>query len=124
MKTQLNDQIGRSTTEKGYAGNFTLNEAAGIGIEYLRIYTEFETQSKVKAMLLPMLEKARLDEKRNSQNLFVVDEALRPDKKDRPKRSIIIAGSGIGSLVVAILLIILSYNFRNLSRKLKAINLS
>jgi uncharacterized protein involved in exopolysaccharide biosynthesis len=124
MKTELNDQIGRSTSEKGFAGNFTLNEAAGIGIEYLRIYTEFETQSKVKAMLIPMLEKSRLDEKRNSQNLFVVDEALKPSKKDRPKRSIIIAGSGIGSLVVAILLVILSYNFRNLSRKLKAINIS
>lgn len=105
LRSELSKQVEEAETKPGFAGNFTMKEAAGIGIKYIRLYTEFETFSKVKAFLLPMLEKARLDEQRYIQNLFVVDEALPPDKKDRPKRSVIVAGTALGSFVFAILVI-------------------
>ncbi len=106
LKLELSKQLNEIQFKPGFAGNFTIKEAAGIGISYIKLYTEIETYSKVKAALFPMLEKARLDERRNAQFLFVVDEAVPPDKKDRPKRSIIIGGTAVGSFVFSIFLVI------------------
>lgn len=106
LKLELTKQLDEIQFKPGFAGNFTIKEAAGIGISYIKLYTEIETYSKVKAALFPMLEKARLDERRNAQFLFVVDEAVPPDKKDRPKRLIIIGGTAIGSFVFSLFLVV------------------
>ncbi len=121
LKFQLTKQIDDIQLKPGFAGNFTIKEAAGIGILYMKLYTEIEAYSKVKAALFPMIEKARLDERRNAQFLFIVDEAVVPDKKDRPKRSIIIGGTAIGSFIFSLFLVIAfnRYNeFRNQYKEL------
>lgn len=119
LQNQLKSQISDVEQKPGFAGNFAMKDAAGIGIKYLKLYTEYETYAKVKAFLMPMLEKAKLDEQRNSQNVFVVDEAVPPFKKDRPKRSVIIAGAGVGGLVLSIIIVVIIYNFRNFKSKYK-----
>ncbi|NQW29526.1 MAG: hypothetical protein HQ472_03330 [Ignavibacteria bacterium] len=90
-------------TEPGFGGDFKLTDAAGLGAQFLRLTSEFEAHAKLKAFLLPTLEQAQLDKNKTTPSLIVVDPPQAADKKDRPKRALIAAGSGIGTGVLAIL---------------------
>lgn len=107
MSDELSQKLTNLKTQPGFAGNFALNDASAVAVEYMRLYTDFETYSKVKAFLVSMLEKIRSDEVKSIQSLIVVDKAIPPDKKDKPKRAYIIAGSAVGSLVLALIIIFL-----------------
>lgn len=117
--TQINKKINQAENVPGVIGNFDMSNATDIGLEYARLYTEFETYSKVKAFLIPTLEKTRLDLNKNSSNLFVVDKAIPADKKDRPKRSLIVIGAIFGAFFLSIFFIIVITRTRNLMRQLK-----
>lgn len=117
--TQINKKINQTENVPGVIGNFDMSNATDIGLEYARLYTEFETYSKVKAFLIPTLEKTRLDLNKNSSNLFVVDKAIPADKKDRPKRSLIVIGAIFGAFFLSVFFIIVITRTRNLMRQLK-----
>jgi capsule polysaccharide export protein KpsE/RkpR len=103
----------------GFAGNFSLTNATDVQVEYLKIYTEFETYSKVKAFLLPTIEKIKSDEIKQIQNLLIVDPAVPPDSKDKPKRVYIVAGSTFGAFIIGIMLIFIMNYFKELKMTLK-----
>ncbi len=107
MSDELNRKLTKLKTQPGFAGNFALNDASAVAVEYMRLYTDFETYSKVKAFLVSMLEKIRSDEIKSIQSLLVVDKAIPPDKKDKPKRVYIVAGSAVGGLVLALIIVFL-----------------
>jgi capsule polysaccharide export protein KpsE/RkpR len=109
----LRRRIQDAESKPGFGGNFALRNATEVGIEYMRLYTEYETFSKVKAFLMPILEEAKLNEFRSTKNLYVVDSAQSPERKSRPKRSVIVAGTGLGSLVLAVLFILGIQSYRN-----------
>lgn len=123
----LHKQLAEETAAKlktienkpGFAGNFAMKDASGIGMEYMKLYTEYETYSKLKAFLLPLIEKARLDEISNTRSLFVVDYAVPADFKDRPKRSLIVGGVFLGSLVISIIVIIILNSIKVFKARLK-----
>jgi uncharacterized protein involved in exopolysaccharide biosynthesis len=120
---ELQSQLANVKNKSGFAGNFSLSEAGKIGIDFMKMYSEFETYTKVKAFLLPMLEQARLDEVKNVQSLFIVDEAVPSNKKDRPKRSFIVLGAFVGSFVFAVIIILALNSIKNFKEKNKARNL-
>lgn len=106
-------------TQPGFIGNFSVKDGAGVAMNYLKASAEIEALTKTKVFLVPSLEKLKLDETKNLKNLMVLDKATPPDKKDRPKRSVIVLGSAFGSLFLACFVIILIYSFKNFTRKLK-----
>ncbi|MDA3843398.1 MAG: hypothetical protein PF588_03395 [Candidatus Kapabacteria bacterium] len=114
---KLKAKIFESETTPGFAGNFTMKNATKISIEYMRLYAELETFTKVKDFLLPMLEDARLDENRNLQSLVVVDPAIPADKKTSPKRSLIVIGSVFGTFVLSVLFILLLQAYKDFKKK-------
>ena len=114
---KLKAKIYESETTPGFAGNFTMKNATKISIEYMRLYAELETFTKVKDFLLPMLEDARLDENRNLQSLVVVDTAIPADKKTSPKRSLIVIGSVFGTFVLSVLFILLLQAYKDFKKK-------
>ena len=85
LVNSLKEQLTRMQTEPGFAGNFSITDAAGIGASYMRIMGEFEAYAKLKAFMLPTLEQARLDRMKTTPSLLVVDEPMLAEKKDRPK---------------------------------------
>lgn len=119
LSNEFSEKLKNIENTPGFAGNFSLANAQEVTVEYLRIYTEFETYSKLKAFLLPTIEKIHSDEIKLIQNLLVVDPAVPPDMKDKPKRSYIIAGSTFGSFVLGIIVIFLIDYFSDIRRKLK-----
>lgn len=114
---QTRQQMTQAKNEPGYLGNFTLYEASEVGIEYMRIYTELEAYFKVKTFLVPMVEKARLDEERSVKSLIVLDEAIPAEKKDKPKRAFIVLGAAAGSSVLAIFILLVYNSYRSFRRK-------
>lgn len=116
---QIKEQLDKAENQPGLAGKFSLSNAADVTTEYSRLYVEYETYSKVKAILIPTLEKARLDTRKNVKNLFVLDEAIPAEKKDRPKRSFIVAGSFVGSFVFCILILGIISSYREFKKEVK-----
>jgi capsule polysaccharide export protein KpsE/RkpR len=102
MRVKVNDVENKA----GFAGNFPLKDAAKVGMEYLRLYAQYEAFTKVKTVLLPMIEDARLDETRETQALIVLDPAIPADKKASPKRSLIVAGATLGTFFLCILFVL------------------
>jgi capsule polysaccharide export protein KpsE/RkpR len=122
IKNQSELKVKESTNNPGFAGNFAIKDAAEEGIEFLRLYTEFETFSKVKAFILPMMEQTKMDEAKKIKNLIIVDRAVAPEKKDKPKRSLIVAGTFLGSFIFSFFIVLMFYTVRSLKTKVKAIN--
>ncbi len=110
-------KLDEAMKKPGFAGNFPLKESGRIGIEYVKLYTEIEALSKAKSFLLPMYEKMKLDERKNLLTLIVLDEAVPPTKKSKPKRSFIVLGSVFGTFVLTVLSIILVYSYRDFRKK-------
>lgn len=116
---ELKSKLNQAEEEPGFSGNFTLGNAAKVGIEYMRLYTEYETFTKVKAFLMPMLEEQRINEFRNTVSFIVLDPAVPADKKSGPRRSLYIAGAFLGSTLLGLLFILLLEGYRDLRRKYK-----
>lgn len=104
---RLKTQYEEAQTKPGFAGNFALSDAAGIGASYLRMYAEFEAFTKLKAFMLPTLEQARLDMNKTAPVLLVVDEPALAEEKDKPRRLVIALGAGIGMFVTMIIALLL-----------------
>lgn len=108
LVNELKSQYEKAQTQPGFAGNFALTDAAGVGATYMRLFTEYEAYSKLKAFLLPSLEQARLDMNKTSPALLVVDTPIAAEKRDRPKRMLLAAGSGFGIGILSILVLLIS----------------
>jgi capsule polysaccharide export protein KpsE/RkpR len=88
----------------GFVGNFSLRDAPKAAYDYMRYYTELETMMKLKAAMQPTLEDIRSSLARYTPALYVVDRALPALKKERPRRSLIIGGAFISSVIIGLLL--------------------
>ncbi len=83
-----------------------------VALQYLRLTREVEIQSKLKAFMLPSYEQAKLDESRQMLMYIILDKALPPMHKSRPKRSILLLSALFGSFVVTCLTIIGVANYQ------------
>jgi len=117
LVTQLKDQYERAQTQPGFAGNFALTDAAGVGASYLRLYADFEAHTKLKAFLLPSLEQAKLDMNKTAPALLIVDQPVAPEKRDKPKRAFIALGAGLGVGVLFLLVLLAVRGWRMMFHK-------
>lgn len=61
-----------------------------LGTTYLRLYREFQIQNKLMEFLLPLYEQAKIDEKKDTPVVLVLDTAVPPQRKSKPKRTLIV----------------------------------
>ncbi|MFH1050073.1 MAG: hypothetical protein V1779_03970 [bacterium] len=115
----LKNKLNQAKEQPGFAGNFSLENATGVGIEYMRLLAEFETFTKVKSILLPMLEEAKLEESKQTQSLIIVDPPRLADKKAKPKRSLIVIGFAFGTFILCTIFIIMLDGWKNFKKKYK-----
>ena len=116
---ELKNKLSSAENEPGFAGKFSMNQATGVGIEYMRLYSDYETAAKVKAYLGPILEEQKINEYRDTKAFLVLDKAIPPDKKDRPKRSVYIAGAFFGSIVLSVMFVVISVQINDFRKKYK-----
>lgn len=112
LLSELKQQVSKIENEPGFVGDFAIKGGTAVGVEYLRLMTDVEVFAKMKAFLLPMLEQYKLDEHRSMPNLYVLDPAVEPDKKGKPRRSVIVAGATFGAFVLSVLFVLIWDRYR------------
>ncbi len=73
--------------------NQKINAIPGMTVEYLQIYRELLVQRKIAEVLIPMLEQVKLSELQKIPDVVVLDKAVPPDRKKKPKRLFIVLGT-------------------------------
>jgi tyrosine-protein kinase Etk/Wzc len=74
------------------------------GLDYVRKLREVKYQETVFELLARQFEAAKLDEARNASLIQVLDKAVPPERKSKPRHSLIVIVSALATGLVAVLL--------------------
>ena len=107
IRSQLASRAGSGGDDEGIP---TIGTVSDLGVEYLRKMREFKTQEAIFEQLTKQYELAKLGEAKDFPTIQVLDEAVVPTKKSKPKRSLIVA-AGVTIAFFASLLTIVSKEF-------------
>ena len=77
----------------------------GLGLEYTRKLRELKIQEAIFEQLSKQYEVAKLNEAKDSSSLQVLDEAVVPLKKSKPKRSLIVILSAVTAFFISIFVV-------------------
>lgn len=90
--SSLQDQTAKLEERSGSpeSGGLDLADVAGGGADYLRAEHELEYRQALFDLLLKQYDAARWDESRNAAVIQVVENAIPPDTKSAPRRTLIV----------------------------------
>jgi uncharacterized protein involved in exopolysaccharide biosynthesis len=94
------------------------NKVPDLGIEYLRRYREVEIQYKILQFITPLYEQAKVEERRQTPSVVVLDRAAPAERKAKPKITLFALLALVSSLLVSFFWVLIS----ELNEKLKASN--
>jgi len=83
-----------------------LGDVPGLGLEYARKMRDLKTQEALFEQLTKQYELAKLNEAKDSSSLQVLDEALPPEDKVRPRRSTVVLMATLASLICSVVLVL------------------
>lgn len=89
-----------------------MNVMPDVALDYIRLTRDFEIQSKLKALLLPSYEQAKLDESKQSLAYVVMDSAIPPERKSRPKRATMLLSALLGTLALTSIFVVAISNWK------------
>ncbi|HEY5973679.1 MAG TPA: GNVR domain-containing protein [Geobacteraceae bacterium] len=92
-----------------------VGSVAGLGLEYARLMRELKTQEAIFELLTKQYEVTKLTEAKDSSSLQVLDDAVVPLKKSKPKRSLLVILAAVSGFMVGIVLAFISEYLTNLS---------
>jgi|AntRauTorckE6833_2_1112554.scaffolds.fasta_scaffold00041_15 capsule polysaccharide export protein KpsE/RkpR len=84
-----------------------------VSATYLELTLKAEIQAEIQKFLLPVYEQAKMEEAKSLPIVSVVDEPVIPKLKSSPKRSLIVAASGISAFLIIVLYFILKLSITN-----------
>ena len=83
-----------------------MRDLPSVANEYADVYQEVVIQQTLLETARPLLEQARFDEERDRTAVQVLDEAVAPKRKAKPKRSIIVLAAVFSSFLLTILFVL------------------
>jgi len=83
------------------------NRVPDLGMEYLRRYRDVEIQYKILQFITPLYEQAKVEERRQTPSVLVLDRAMPAERKARPKVALYALTSLLVSLVAAVFVVFL-----------------
>jgi uncharacterized protein involved in exopolysaccharide biosynthesis len=76
-------------------------------MNYLRLQREVEIQTKIVTFLLPIYEQAKIEEKRETPTILIIDNPKVAERKSKPKRlTMVVVLTIVGFFVVNVYFII------------------
>jgi len=66
------------------------DEMPQLGMEYLQLFREVALQEKLLEFILPQYEQAKIQEMKDTPSLQILDKAVKPIRKHKPKRAMIV----------------------------------
>jgi uncharacterized protein involved in exopolysaccharide biosynthesis len=89
-------------------------------MSFLRLQRNVEIQTKILTYLLPVYEQAKIEEKKETPTILVLDKPYVAERKTKPKRLTMVLLSIFGSFfVLSICTIIYETTFKNFIRAFK-----
>ena len=86
------------------AGGMKMGDGrTGKGIENIRLLRDLKYHETLYALLAKQYEMARIDEARDAAVVQVLDKALPPDRKSKPRRSLIVLFWTLGALIATVI---------------------
>jgi tyrosine-protein kinase Etk/Wzc len=101
LRSQLGGLAGGGSGGEGIPN---IGSVPNLGLEYARRMRELKTQEAIYEQLTKQYEVAKLTEAKDSSSLQVLDEAVVPVKKSKPKRSLIVILATVTAFFAAIFL--------------------
>ena len=93
----------------------TAGNVPSLSVEYFRKLRELKIQEAVFEQLSKQYEVAKINESKDSSTLQVLDEAVPPTKKSKPKRSLIVLLSTVMAFIGSIVVIFVQEHLSKLS---------
>lgn len=106
---QMQTELRNMEKKSGAAGTYelSLKDVPDAGAEYVRAEREVKYRATLFDVLAKQYEAARIDEARDAPIIQVVEPAIEPDRKSSPKRTLIVALSGMSGAFLACLIVAL-----------------
>lgn len=92
-----------------------VNSTADINSDYVSKYREFKYQETLFELFSRQFEAARIDESREGALVQVIDPATTPERRSKPRRSVVAVGTTLVSFVVLALFVVLRARWRETS---------
>lgn len=93
------------------------NQAPELGLQYVRLYREVTLQQKIMEFLLPQYELAKIQEAKDTPTVQVLDEAVMPIKRTKPKRAIMVLTAGFLSIFFSVIAVLFQEYVRTMESK-------
>lgn len=84
--SSLKNKIEEIRTSTDLNDILSLGNSPQIVLGYLRIQRDLEIQTKILTFILPVFEQAKIEEKRETPTIMILDSPNLPEKKAKPKR--------------------------------------
>ena len=85
-------------------------KAPEIGVEYIRLKRDVEIQNKIFELLTTLYEQAKIEEAKDTPTIQILDRAVPPEKKYKPRRMILVVVWTSAALIFSIILAFI-FNF-------------
>jgi len=92
----------------------SLSEAPELGLQYIRLKRKALTQEKVFELLTQQYEMAKIEEAKEDITFQVIDRAIPPEKRVKPKRKLIVMLAGVVSLFAGVFVVFFLEYLENL----------
>jgi tyrosine-protein kinase Etk/Wzc len=101
----------------GAIASMPIANAPAAAREFAQLQVDYEANSRTLALLEPMYLTTKFDEVRNIPVLQMLDKAVPPFKKARPRYSIVIAASFVGAFVLCYVIVAVISYYRAFKRR-------
>jgi tyrosine-protein kinase Etk/Wzc len=95
----------------------SLSVAPELGLQYIRLKRDAVTQQKVFELLTQQLEIAKIEEAKEDIAFQVIDTAIPPEKRIKPKRKLNVMLAGVVSLFAGIFLVFFLEYLENMKKR-------
>jgi len=102
--SNIRGQISRLEGSGGNSAIPSVGSVPALGQEYFRLMREFKIQETLVELLTKQYEMAKLTEAKDVSGVQIIQVAEVPDKKLKPKRSLLVLGATVGTFFFAVFL--------------------
>lgn len=82
----MKEQLGKIQTGDFSDSKLSIKGSPSVIMNFLRLKRNVEIQNKIISTLVPLVEKAKIDENRETPTIMVLDSPAIPERKSKPKR--------------------------------------
>ena len=94
-----------SSSEKNQVLDVPFSEVPKLGLELARLTRDLKIQEAIFELLSSQYEQAKIQEAKDTPTIQILDRAIPPEKRSRPKRAMMVIFAGIASLFVGMIFV-------------------